>query len=69
MEILDQLGEMPLPPYIKEQLEDQDRYQTVYAKKLGQQQHQLQGFILLRIYWNKLSKKEFTSLMLRCMSV
>jgi len=34
-EILDQLGEMPLPPYIKEQLDDKDRYQTVYAKNLG----------------------------------
>ncbi len=35
LEILDQLGEMPLPPYIKEQLDDQDRYQTVYAKEVG----------------------------------
>ncbi|WP_342573523.1 tRNA preQ1(34) S-adenosylmethionine ribosyltransferase-isomerase QueA [Solibacillus sp. FSL K6-1781] len=34
-EILDQLGEMPLPPYIREKLEDQDRYQTVYAKERG----------------------------------
>jgi S-adenosylmethionine:tRNA ribosyltransferase-isomerase len=34
-EVLDQLGEMPLPPYIKEQLEDQDRYQTVYARERG----------------------------------
>ncbi len=34
-EILSQLGEMPLPPYIKEQLEDKDRYQTVYAKEEG----------------------------------
>ncbi|PLR93740.1 tRNA preQ1(34) S-adenosylmethionine ribosyltransferase-isomerase QueA [Bacillus sp. T33-2] len=34
-EILDQLGEMPLPPYIKEQLEDKDRYQTVFAKERG----------------------------------
>ncbi|MDQ0214582.1 S-adenosylmethionine:tRNA ribosyltransferase-isomerase [Oikeobacillus pervagus] len=34
-EVLDELGEMPLPPYIKEQLEDQDRYQTVYAKERG----------------------------------
>ncbi|MBC1521043.1 tRNA preQ1(34) S-adenosylmethionine ribosyltransferase-isomerase QueA [Listeria aquatica] len=34
-EILEQLGEMPLPPYIKEQLEDGDRYQTVYAKENG----------------------------------
>lgn len=34
-EILDKLGTMPLPPYIHEQLEDQNRYQTVYAKNLG----------------------------------
>src|SRR5690606_33383575 len=34
-EILESLGKMPLPPYIKEQLEDQDRYQTVYAKERG----------------------------------
>ena len=35
MNILDELGEMPLPPYIHEKLEDKDRYQTVYAKNLG----------------------------------
>ncbi len=35
MEILDKLGTMPLPPYIHEQLKDQDRYQTVYAKNIG----------------------------------
>ncbi|WP_152545919.1 tRNA preQ1(34) S-adenosylmethionine ribosyltransferase-isomerase QueA [Exiguobacterium sp. AB2] len=34
-EILDELGTMPLPPYIREQLDDQDRYQTVYAKERG----------------------------------
>jgi len=34
-EVLDELGEMPLPPYIKEQLVDKDRYQTVYAKEQG----------------------------------
>ncbi|WP_338451498.1 tRNA preQ1(34) S-adenosylmethionine ribosyltransferase-isomerase QueA [Niallia oryzisoli] len=34
-EVLEQLGEMPLPPYIKEQLEDQNRYQTVYARERG----------------------------------
>lgn len=32
-EILDKLGEMPLPPYITEKLEDKNRYQTVYAKE------------------------------------
>ncbi len=34
-EILDQLGEMPLPPYITHKLEDKERYQTVYAKQEG----------------------------------
>lgn len=34
-EILDQLGQMPLPPYIKERLSDKERYQTVYAKHEG----------------------------------
>lgn len=34
-EILDELGTMPLPPYIKEKLADQERYQTVYAKERG----------------------------------
>ena len=34
-EILDQLGEMPLPPYITHQLKDKNRYQTVYAKNEG----------------------------------
>ncbi|WP_283589314.1 tRNA preQ1(34) S-adenosylmethionine ribosyltransferase-isomerase QueA [Staphylococcus nepalensis] len=34
-ERLDELGEMPLPPYIKERLDDPDRYQTVYAKASG----------------------------------
>lgn len=35
LEVLESLGEMPLPPYIKERLEDPDRYQTVYAKENG----------------------------------
>lgn len=34
-EVLAELGEMPLPPYIKEKLSDQERYQTVYAKHVG----------------------------------
>ena len=34
-EILDQLGEMPLPPYITHKLQDKNRYQTVYAKHEG----------------------------------
>lgn len=35
LEIIESLGEMPLPPYIKERLEDPERYQTVYAKENG----------------------------------
>ncbi len=34
-EVLDKVGEMPLPHYIKEHLEDKERYQTVYSKELG----------------------------------
>ncbi|EKU49978.1 tRNA preQ1(34) S-adenosylmethionine ribosyltransferase-isomerase QueA [Staphylococcus massiliensis] len=34
-ERLDELGEMPLPPYIKERLDERERYQTVYAKEVG----------------------------------
>ena len=35
LEILEEIGTMPLPPYIHEELKDQDRYQTVYAKDYG----------------------------------
>lgn len=35
LEILEKLGKMPLPPYIKAELEDSERYQTVYSKALG----------------------------------
>jgi len=35
LEVLEQLGEMPLPPYIKTELKDDERYQTVYAKENG----------------------------------
>lgn len=34
-DLLDQIGQMPLPPYITEKLEDKERYQTVYARELG----------------------------------
>lgn len=35
MEILDEIGSMPIPPYIHEELKEKDRYQTVYAKEFG----------------------------------
>ena len=34
-QVLDRVGKMPLPPYIREQLEDNDQYQTIYAAQLG----------------------------------
>ena len=35
LEVLDRLGKMPLPPYIKAELQDQERYQTVYSREVG----------------------------------
>lgn len=35
LEVLERLGKMPLPPYIKEELQDNERYQTVYSKQVG----------------------------------
>ena len=35
LEVLERLGKMPLPPYIKEELQDQERYQTVYSREIG----------------------------------
>ena len=35
LEVLERLGKMPLPPYIKSELEDQERYQTVYSREVG----------------------------------
>lgn len=35
LEVLERLGKMPLPPYIKEELQDRERYQTVYSKEVG----------------------------------
>ena len=35
LEVLERLGKMPLPPYIKAELEDQERYQTVYSREVG----------------------------------
>lgn len=44
IERLEELGEMPLPPYIHEKLEDKERYQTVYANKLGSAAAPTAGF-------------------------
>ncbi len=57
MEILDKLGQMPLPPYIKEKLEDKERYQTVYAKNLGSAAAPTAGLHFTKKLLNDLQKK------------
>ena len=59
-EILDKLGTMPLPPYIKEKLEDKDRYQTVYAKNIGSAAAPTAGLHFTRDLLNKIKKKNIT---------
>lgn len=56
-EILDKLGTMPLPPYIKEKLEDKDRYQTVYAKNIGSAAAPTAGLHFTKELLNDISKK------------
>ena len=57
LEILDRLGEMPLPPYIHEKLKDKDRYQTVYAKELGSAAAPTAGLHFTKELLNKLKEK------------
>ncbi|QSX07290.1 tRNA preQ1(34) S-adenosylmethionine ribosyltransferase-isomerase QueA [Sedimentibacter sp. zth1] len=56
-EILDQLGEMPLPPYIHEKLEDKDRYQTVYASHPGSAAAPTAGLHFNKEIFDKLEAK------------
>lgn len=57
MEILDKLGTMPLPPYIHEKLDDQSRYQTVYAKNLGSAAAPTAGLHFTKELLQKIEKK------------
>ena len=57
MEILDKLGTMPLPPYIHEKLEDQTRYQTVYAKYEGSAAAPTAGLHFTKELLNKIEEK------------
>ncbi|MNH95149.1 S-adenosylmethionine:tRNA ribosyltransferase-isomerase [compost metagenome] len=56
-EILDRLGQMPLPPYIKEQLSERERYQTVYAKHEGSAAAPTAGLHFTADYMLKLKHK------------
>lgn len=57
MEILEELGTMPLPPYIHEKLKDQSRYQTVYAKEVGSAAAPTAGLHFTEELLNKIKEK------------
>jgi len=59
-EILDELGEMPLPPYIHEKLKEKDRYQTVYAKNSGSAAAPTAGLHFTNELLDKIKEKEIT---------
>lgn len=56
-ELLDRLGEMPLPPYIKERLEERERYQTVYSKHAGSAAAPTAGLHFTDAFLEKLQAK------------
>ncbi len=57
LEILNEIGNMPLPPYIKKQCEDNSRYQTVYAKVLGSAAAPTAGFHFTEELLEKIKEK------------
>jgi len=57
IEILDELGEMPLPPYIHEKLSEKNRYQTVYAKNIGSAAAPTAGLHFTEELLNKIKEK------------
>lgn len=62
LEILNEIGQMPLPPYIKKQCEDNSRYQTVYAKELGSAAAPTAGFHFTEELLDKIRHKGVTIL-------
>lgn len=56
-EILDELGEMPLPPYITEKLKNKDRYQTVYAREKGSAAAPTAGLHFTKDLLNEIAKR------------
>ena len=57
LEILERLGKMPLPPYIKEELRDQERYQTVYSREAGSAAAPTAGLHFTRELLEKIREK------------
>ena len=57
LEVLERLGKMPLPPYIKEELQDQERYQTVYSREIGSAAAPTAGLHFTKELLEKIRKK------------
>ena len=57
LEVLERLGKMPLPPYIKEELQDQERYQTVYSRQVGSAAAPTAGLHFTNELLDKIRKK------------
>ncbi len=57
LEVLEQLGKMPLPPYIKAELQDQERYQTVYSREVGSAAAPTAGLHFTRELLEKIREK------------
>ncbi len=57
LEVLERLGKMPLPPYIKAELQDQERYQTVYSREVGSAAAPTAGLHFTRELLNKIRAK------------
>ena len=60
LELLEKLGEVPLPPYIHEKLSDNDRYQTIYAKNIGSSAAPTAGLHFTNDILDKLKEKGVT---------
>ncbi len=56
-DVLDRVGQMPLPPYITEKLDDKERYQTVYSKELGSAAAPTAGLHFTKEYMQKIREK------------
>ena len=67
-EILDELGQMPLPPYITHRLEDKNRYQTVMQSMKVLQRHRQRVFILQKNCWKGYRRRVLKLPVSRCMS-
>lgn len=57
LEVLEKLGKMPLPPYIKEELQDAERYQTVYSRELGSAAAPTAGLHFTKELLDRIGKK------------